>query len=121
MGLGDLWDKISPFQEVEAGLSWKGVGEFLSEGPWDLPGKARRGIWKFFKSDDDDKKPTGDRPRMGDTPHQPTAPNSRPRWANQAKKQDDWAQWFADNGPLLIGGSAVGLLLIAFIFKALRH
>lgn len=120
----------NPFSNVTAGFSWEGVGQFLTQGPWDLPGHARDAIHDFVKEDDPPKNtPSGDSQRGGSTgenPHQSTKPKPGGKGGriDQAgtpnSKDDEFSQWFAENGPLLLGAAAAGLLLLAFVFRALR-
>ncbi|QKE44433.1 hypothetical protein [Yaravirus sp. 'brasiliensis'] len=122
----------NPFSNVDKGLTWEGVGQFLTQGPWDIPGHVREGIHDIFKDDDPPKNaPSGDSNRggsTGDNSHQPPKPKTGGNGGriqdnssgSSNSKDSEMSQWFADNGPLLLGGAAVGLLLLAFVFRALR-
>lgn len=120
----------NPFSNVSAGFSWEGVGQFLTQGPWDIPGHIRQGIDDLVKEDEPPRKaPQGDSQRGGSTgqnPHQP--PKAKPganggridQSGSPNSKDSEFWQWFSDNGPLLLGATAAGLLLLAFVFRALR-
>jgi hypothetical protein len=130
---GPKWS-WNPFSNVDKGLTWEGVGQFLTQGPWDIPGHIRKGVDDLFKDDDPPKsKPSGDSNKGGSTgenSHQPP-PAKNGGSSGQGGRIDnsgsgnakgsEMKQWFADNGPLLLGAGAVGLLLLAFIFKAIRR
>jgi hypothetical protein len=127
---GPKWS-LNPFSNVDKGFTWEGVGQFLTQGPWDLPGHARAGLHDLFKDDDPPKAaPPGDSNRGGSTGENSHQPNRPKIGANGGRidnsgapnsKNSELSHWFAENGPLLLGAGAVGLLLLAFVFRALRR
>jgi hypothetical protein len=106
---------------------WKGVGEFLTGGPWQLNQKARDAVRDLFTDHDKEQKKAPE-----DTPHRPDSggPKAGPGTAGKAaapagdnKKpasKGGIMDWAKNNLPIVLGVGVGGLVLIAVVLMAMK-